>query len=606
MARRRIWRSKIVRYSLAASAVIVAVLIRMLLRPLTGNAAPSPLFLAVVVATLFGGAGPGIFAALLGALSILAVIAPTIGRPPSEILVGVSLFLIDSCAVVYLGSLIVRGRQRAETAAASNAQNEERLRLAAEAAQVGSYEADLRCLRTSGSPELYRLLGVSPETSIEAILACVHPDDRVAVENAHRGSLDPTGDGKIRIDARVIQPSGQHVWLSWAGRTHFQDGAAVRQLGVIVDISDRKRAEAELLSASQRKDEFLAVLSHELRNPLAAIRSAVSVVELSPSSETASRAHRVIDRQVTQLTRLVDDLLDVTRISRGKLTLQRAGIELGELVQRVGDDHREFAQARGVMLELHPAAEPLWLDADAARLTQAIGNLLHNAAKFTPRGGRITVSIAREQDRAMLNVRDNGAGMPADELPRLFRPFVQLQSTDDRANDGLGLGLALVKGIVELHGGSVTAASEGTGRGSEFTIVLPLSQVPTHAPEAHAPYGGHHRVLVIDDNQDVADSLADVVRMLGHEVRVASDGESGIATVSEFHPDVVLCDLGLPGIDGYEVARRLRTGATSSAVLLVALSGYGQPDDRKRSSAAGFAKHMVKPVTLEALQRTLA
>jgi PAS domain S-box-containing protein len=600
------WCRTLVEYSVAASAVVASLLVKILLEPMTTVPSPWVLaFTAVVVATMFCGAGPGIFATLLAATLGAIRFAMRDEHTISEAVAQAVLFSVDGFAVVYLGTLIVRGRQRAEMSAAVNARNEERLRLATEAAQVGSYEVDLRnnC-EASGTAELYKVLGVPARTQLGEILARVHPDDRASVDRAHAQSLEPTGDGGIRLDVRLVRRPGEVGWVAWRGRTYFQDGVAVRQLGVVVDITDRKRVEAEALDSSRKKDAFLAILAHELRNPLAAIRSAISLIDLNPGGESVQRAHRVIDRQVTQLTRLVDDLLDVTRISRGKLELQRVSTELGELAQRICEDEETSVQGRGVMLELHRATEQLWLDADAARLTQALGNLIHNAAKFTPRGGRIAISLARDQDCAVLTVRDTGAGITAEDLPRLFEPFVQLRSA--RANGGLGLGLTLVKSIVELHGGTISAASPGAGLGSEFTIRLPLGRAPEPAIEEPAPHASHHRVLLIEDNKDVADSLADVLRMLGHDVRVASDGPSGIAAASEFHPDAVLCDIGLPGIDGYEVARRLRAGDAAHGAMLVALSGYGQPEDRKRSSAAGFSAHIVKPATIEALRRTLA
>jgi two-component system CheB/CheR fusion protein len=413
----------------------------------------------------------------------------------------------------------------------------------------------------------------------------------------------------VQLEIRVIRSDGGTRWLSWVGRTHCETTPAgcvpVRQVGAVVDITERRQAESELREEHRKKDEFLAMLSHELRNPLAAIRSSVHVLDRArPGSPPAQRAYGIIDRQVGQLTRLVDDLLDLTRIARGKLRLQREPVELGGIVRRTVDDLRDMAEARGNLIELTPGPEPLWVDGDAARLAQIVGNLLHNAAKFT-QGGRITVALGHDRDEVTLHVRDTGAGISAEDLPRVFAPFVQLDGAD--ASGGLGIGLALVKGIVELHGGSVAAASEGRGRGAEFCIRLPRVKAP-RLPDATASLdlAPGRRVLVIEDNQDVAEALMDMLESLGHDVQVASDGAAGLVAASKFHPEVVLCDIGLPGMSGYEVARRMRADERLRGAILVALTGYGQPEDRRRAAEAGFARHVVKPATLEVLEHALA
>ncbi|MBS1119037.1 MAG: sensor hybrid histidine kinase [Deltaproteobacteria bacterium] len=601
-------------YLVAVLAVASALGIRMLLEPVTGVGAPWVVFFtAVVVASLFGGRGPGICATLLSApLAAYFFVLPD-RHTPSEAVAQAVLFTVDGLILVYLTALISRGRKQAEASAAEHARSEERLRLANEAAQIGSYDYDVRTKLTVASPELYAVLGLPPGASLrEHGMRIVHADDRPAIWAGYERSLDPSGEGHVRLEARIVRPDGTNRWLSWVGRTYFEHTTTgripVRQVGVAVDVTERRQAEAELRELNRNKDEFLAMLSHELRNPLAAIRSGVDVLDRAPAGgQAAQRAHRVIDRQVDQLTRLVDDLLDVTRIARGKLELQRERIELGDLVRRMIDDQRTLVEARRIELGLHAPSEPLWLDGDATRLGQVVGNLLHNAAKFTPEGGRIDVSLGREQDEVVLRVRDTGAGIPAEEISRVFEPFVQLGTTISRADGGLGLGLAMVKGTVELHGGSAVAASAGPGQGAEFTIRLPLAGAAERTVGATAPeLSPHRRVLVIEDNRDVAESLQDVLQLMGHDVRVAFDGSSGIAAAVEFHPDVVLCDIGLPGMDGYEVARQLRADDALSGALLVALSGYGQPEDRKRAADAGFARHVVKPPTLEVLRSALA
>jgi signal transduction histidine kinase len=368
-------------------------------------------------------------------------------------------------------------------------------------------------------------------------------------------------------------------------------------------------AHAALRDASRRKDEFLGMLSHELRNPLAPIHSAVHVLERAePSSNQAARARSVIRRQAQHLARLVDDLLDVTRIARGKIELRRNRVDLTDVVRRAAEDFRTLVEAPGLVLGVSVPATPLWCDADPTRVTQVLGNLLHNAAKFTSPPGEVTVTLAATgADAAELRVRDTGAGIDPALLPRIFDPFVQGARPLAGSDGGLGLGLALVKGIVELHGGSVAARSDGPGRGAEVVIRLPLAAAT--APEAPAPAAPHpsapRRILVVDDNVDAADTLSDLLRMLGHAVDVAYDGPSALARAQAVHPDVVLCDLGLPGMSGYDVARALRAAAAPPARLL-AVSGYAQPEDVRRAAEAGFDGHVSKPCDVAVIEQLIA
>jgi len=394
-------------------------------------------------------------------------------------------------------------------------------------------------------------------------------------------------------------------------------GPERRILLTFEDITERKLREQKLASTEsalrdvdRRKDEFLAVLSHELRNPLAAMRnSSVVLSRTEPDDPRAAQAKVVIDRQVMLLTRLVDDLLDVTRIARGKVELHRDRFELAELVRRATDDFRPSFDTSGIFLESRLGQGPYWMYADPARLVQIVSNLLGNAEKFTPRGGTVVVSLERDDDRKVaLRVRDSGAGIELDTLPHVFESFVQAPQTIDRARGGLGLGLAMVKGLVELHGGSVSVASEGRDRGTEVTVLLPtdLAPLPVSAPEPEAVAGRPRRVLVIDDNADNAETMRDVLGIDGHDVRIAYDGPTGIELARTFRPEIVLCDLGLPGMDGYEVARAFRADEALKDVPLVAVTGYTRPEDLRRSSDAGFDRHLAKPVSLEALERVIS
>jgi two-component system CheB/CheR fusion protein len=353
----------------------------------------------------------------------------------------------------------------------------------------------------------------------------------------------------------------------------------------------------------------MAVLSHELRNPLAPIRNSTYILERAvPGGEQSRRAVAVIERQAGQLARLVDDLLDVTRITRNKIQLQRETIELNDLAQHTIEDQRSLFDRAEVRLEFNPAPAPVFVDVDRNRVAQIIGNLLQNAAKFTGRGGatRITITTEAAEKRAVIQIADTGVGMAPEMLSRLFQPFSQADSTLDRSKGGLGLGLALAKGLAKLHGGDVTANSAGLGQGAEFVVRLPLAMEKPATPQPGASATkSHRRVLVIEDNLDAADSLRDVLAFGEHEIEVAYNGPDGIAKARKFRPEVVLCDIGLPGMDGYEVARTFRADATLKGAFLVALTGYALPEDLERAQAAGFARHIAKPPSLEKLEEII-
>lgn len=449
---------------------------------------------------------------------------------------------------------------------------------------------------------------------------------------AETGELLPVDDHPVRKAALTGEPvKNQLVGVRPPGATELtwmlvsaspllgRDGNVEHLICTYHDITERKRAERalheaneRLLEADQRKNEFLAMLSHELRNPLSPIRNSVYVLEHSPSGgERAKRATRVIDRQAQHMTRLIDDLLDLTRISRGKITLQRTRVDLAALARGTAEDHRELYARNGIELVVEIGQDPLWVEGDPTRLAQVIGNLLNNAAKFTPRGGMTVLSVEPTGDEAVVRVRDTGAGMSRETLGHLFEPFVQGTQSLDRTHGGLGLGLALVKGLTEMHGGRVSAHSEGPGQGAELTVVLPLETRPRSEP-APAPSSGRRagasRILVIEDNPDAADSLREALELGGHEVAVAYSGAEGVEAARRFEPEIVLCDIGLPGLDGYEVARALRaeSAAGGRSIFLVALSGYALQEDVERSYAAGFDRHLAKPPNIDVLEKIVA
>jgi two-component system CheB/CheR fusion protein len=399
----------------------------------------------------------------------------------------------------------------------------------------------------------------------------------------------------VAFTANVL-PAGTTILLA------FEDVTAPRT-------NERKLAQAQaaLRAADRRKDEFLATLSHELRNPLAPIRSSLMLLSMKGAAKRPARtkeAHAVISRQVAHLSRLVDDLLDVTRIAHGKVQLQLADVELRRLLRECARDHAADFSRRGVALQTRLGAQDLWVRGDPTRVAQAISNVLGNALKFTAPGGHVTLAARLAGDRVEITVSDDGAGIDAEYLPHLFEPFSQGPRQSDGTWGGVGLGLAMVKGLVELHQGNVAVTSDGPGRGTRVTLLLPrgaASEITSARKSTLRMAKRRRRVLVIDDNADAADSLQAVLETVGHQVRVARDGRSGIALARSYRPEVILCDIGLPDLDGYAVARALRADATLGGTSLVALTGYGREQDIEKALKSGFDRHLTKPPELKHL-----
>jgi len=419
-------------------------------------------------------------------------------------------------------------------------------------------------------------------------------------------------DGSERVADVTIQPIRDE-----AGRVIF-----LAPIGV--DITDRKRAEAErkrlednlrqlaaeLSEADRHKNEFLAMLAHELRTPLAPISNAVRALQLGVRDDQTLRvASEMLERQVGQMSRLVDDLLDMSRITRGKIELRKQPIELAPIVHQAVETVHDLYRSLDHELTVVLPPESISLDADPARLTQVVGNLLHNAGKFTDRGGHVWLTVEADGGQAVIRVRDNGVGIAAEHHRELFTMFGQIDTTLERSRGGLGIGLTLVKTLVEMHGGRVEVQSEGPGRGTEFTIRLPIStrvlQATASVPPEPVRAAGR-RVLIVDDSEDGAESLAMLLEFGGHETYKAHDGIAALEAAERLRPDAVLLDIGLPRMNGYEVGRRIRQTPWGKQLTLVALTGWGQDEDRDRSRDAGFDAHMVKPVDLDALLKLLA
>jgi PAS domain S-box-containing protein len=430
-----------------------------------------------------------------------------------------------------------------------------------------------------------------------------HLDER-ALEDFRMGGVSRA------FEKEYIRKDGRRLPIFIGGV--MLDEARVEGVAFVIDITERKQAERALQESrdalklsDERKSEFLGMLSHELRNPLAAIRNALYVMGRSPpGGDQAARSKAVVERQVQQLARLTDDLLDLTRISRGKIRLKPELLDLTDAVRSTVDDHRGLFDKVGVHFEAVTADGPLPVSADPARVRQMIGNLLQNAAKFTPPGGHTTISVGRMDGFALVTIQDDGVGIPPEILPQLFEPFVQSERTLDRAVGGLGLGLTLVKGLAEQHGGDVSVQSAGVGKGATFVLRLPLERrrAPRLTPVTPPSGAFAGRVLVIEDNRDAAETMRDALELNGHEVEIAYTGPEGLAKARAFKPEVILCDIGLPLMDGYQVARSLRADPTTRHIRLIAVSGYAQPEDLEKARAAGFDLHMAKPFELTELE----
>ena len=499
--------------------------------------------------------------------------------------------------------------------------NRELVRLA----PAGIYEVDFRTRRfTSVNDAMIEILGYSREELLE-----MSPFDILDEESQARfrerlarwlAGEKPDADVEYKVRTKAGRVIDGLLAVS------FTKDAEGRPLGATVvahDITERKRTEEalrqskealreandRLIEADRRKNEFLAVLSHELRNPLARIANSFYILDHAPPcGEKAERAKRVMGRQIAQLSNPVNDLLDVTRITRNKIHLRKERVELNEVVRRAVEDNRSFFDGVGVHLELVPSPGPVPVVADRIRVAQIVSNLLQNSAKFTNKGGHTRVVICVEANEAVVRVSDDGVGIAREALDRLFEPFTQAEQSLDRSMGGLGLGLSLVKGLVDLDRGKVSLHSDGLGHGTEVVVRFPLAT--GSAPEFPSAYGdaeqGRRRVLIIEDDVDAAASLRDVLEAGGHEVAVASNGPDGIAKAKEFRPQFVLCDIGLPGMDGHAVARALRADELFGSSQIVALSGYALPEDLQRAAESGFDRHLAKPPDLRQLMELLA
>ena len=412
----------------------------------------------------------------------------------------------------------------------------------------------------------------------------------------------------------IERPDGHRLTaLAHASPIHNEAGVLIGAVNVLVDISDRKRAEVALKEADRAKNEFLATLAHELRNPLAPIRAAVRILQLQAEPNPISQsALDVIERQTRQMTRLIDDLLDIARITSNKLELRQERIELREVLDAAVETSRPLIDQLGHKLIVKAPVAPIQIDGDLVRLAQVISNLLNNAAKYTERSGRIWLTAARKGSDVVIKVRDTGIGIPAEVLPQIFEMFTQVDRATNGPAGGLGIGLTLVKRLVEMHGGTISAQSNGRGQGSEFVVTVPGAsahpgpEVPAKGTERKLEGKRPTRILVVDDNEDSADSMGLLMKLLGNEVRIVHDGLAAVDVAKEFEPRVVLLDIGLPTLNGYETAKEIRRQPWGKEAVLIAVTGWGEEDHRRRSRKAGFDHHLVKPVDPDELTNLLA
>ncbi len=509
----------------------------------------------------------------------------------------------------------ITGQVRAEEAQREGATM---LRLAMEAGKIGVWTRDLITNAIQCSAELEQILGLRPGSfpmPFDHLTARVHPSDREPFVGGLQRAI--AARGNFLVEARFRHTSGAWRYLETRGRAHYDKaGRAVRFYGVAIDVTERRQAEETLRrnaeamrEADRRKDEFLALLAHELRNPLAPIRYALGAAKKADRTlEETRQTEEIIDRQVAHMSRLLDDLLDVSRITRGVLELKKCRTELAAVVATAIEAARPIIDSKRHALSVTLPDEPVWWEADPVRLAQVLSNLLINAGKYTDPAGEIDLSIALERKEIVIRVRDDGVGIAPELMPRLFTMFSQAEDAHTRSEGGLGIGLALARGLIDLHGGTITASSPGVGKGSEFVIRLPTtspeSEAQADTPDAAATGSRPLRVLVIDDSRDSATTCGAFLQTCGHHVHICFSGADALVAAETFRPQVIILDIGMPGMDGYEVARRVRRRAWAADCIIVAVTGWGQERDKHRALVAGFDHHLTKPIdplSLEAL-----
>jgi PAS domain S-box-containing protein len=487
------------------------------------------------------------------------------------------------------------------------------MKLAMRTARMGAWSRNLIFNTMWWSPEFAELLGLDPDDtdfSRNRVAELLRPADHQRVQEIIAEGLRERGEYTIEVEFKHAK-TGEWRWLESRGHAVYgSNGKPTMVYGLGIDITERRRAVEAMREADRRKDEFLATLAHELRNPLAPISSGLHILRHASNPKQTAAALEIMERQVGQMVRLVDDLLDVARITTGKIELRCATIDLADAVRDATETIAPEINRRGDAFTVVPPETPVFVNADRTRLAQVFANLLNNSVKYSEPGQPISITFGREGADAVVRVRDAGMGIHPDMLPRVFDMFRQADSTGGRSRGGLGIGLSLVKRIAELHGGSVTATSAGVGLGSEFVVRIPaLETQQAGTSESRDSAGGNtsrRRILVVDDNEDAAESLAALLSISGHETRMAHDGPDAIQQAERFHPDIVFLDIGMPTLDGHETARLIRQQPWGRKMVLIALTGWGQSEDRRRSKEAGFNHHLVKPADPAVVEKLLS
>jgi PAS domain S-box-containing protein len=558
---------------------------------------------AIVLAAWYGGAGPALAATAIPAIAVNVFL--TRGTPWGWV------EALQGAVFVGLGVMVAAVARAHRRTLREVRRQAALLETMFGQASVGIALADLDGRVTRVNRRFAEIVGRSePDASRLTCQSLTHPDDWTHVAPGLRA----VADGRRRelaSDLRYLRGDGSPVWVHVSVAPRLDaDGRPEGLIAVVQDVSERPASEDALRRADREKDDFLAMLAHELRNPLAPIRTAVEILQRHGTSDAdGRRLHAVIERQVQHLVRMVDDLLDVSRVLRGKVDLHEAPASIADVVAMAVETTRPLIDAQRQDLHVSLPERPLYVYGDQVRLAQVFANLLSNASKFTPRDGTIRLTASGTAEHVELRVSDSGVGIASDLLPRIFEPFVQADRSLERSRGGLGIGLTLVKKIVELHGGSVSASSAGPGQGSELVVRLPALADAAISATRRAPDGARalppQRILVVDDNVDAAESLALLLRASGHDVRTAHSGPEAVAAVATWRPQVAVLDIGLPGMSGYDVATTLRQRADACPDL-IAVTGYGQASDAARALAAGFDHHLAKPVAADALEAAIA
>jgi PAS domain S-box-containing protein len=646
--------SLIFRYGCAVVAIALATGVRLLFDPILGDKFPfATTLFAVMVASWYGGFGPAAVATLLGALATTRFLLPPRGSfaiDGFDNQVGMGLYLAMGVGVCLLGGAMRQAQRRAEENARELLVKQKEIELGLRDRQLAQERERLLLVEASTANAKFRAFFEQGP-----IFAGIMALDGTILE-PNRLALDACGYTREEIvgkpfwdcpywnkSADLMQQIKEAISQAAAGQTYraempyFVADGSKRMVDFIllpiknesgrilflaptgIDITQRRQLEnelrssaAELSEADRRKDEFLATLAHELRNPLAPLRNGLQLMRLSDGEPAAAeRARTMMERQLTHLVRLIDDLMDVNRITRGKLDLRKERLELAAVVNVAVETSLPAIEQMGHELTVTLPERPVLIDADPTRLAQVLSNLLNNAAKYSNRGGHIWLTVEQQAIDLVVSIRDNGIGIALDQLSSIFEMFSQVDQSLERSQGGLGIGLTLVKWIVEMHGGKIEAKSAGVGKGSEFVIRLPIDCQASHIQPATGngeppATKSSLRVLIVDDNRDAADSLATMLRLLGNDTRTAYDGEEALVAEADFRPDVMLLDLGLPKLNGYDTCRRIRLQPREKELVIIAQTGWGQDEDRQRTHEAGFDHHMVKPVDPAALLKTLA